>query len=54
MKPKDEYLYYIQKFLDLSQNIKEEQLKKDIIYAFFNTNRSLCELANFDIESLKN
>lgn len=53
LEEKGEYLYYIQKFLDLTDNIKDEQLKKDIIYTFFSATKALSVLAKFDIEALK-
>jgi hypothetical protein len=53
VEEKGEYLYYIQKFLDLTDNIDDEQLRKDIIYSFFSATKALSVLAKFDIENLK-
>ena len=34
MKPKEEQLFYMQKILDLAENIKDERLRMDIINTF--------------------
>ena len=50
---KREYLYNVQKFLDLIENIKDDELKNDIRNSYFSSIRALCEIANFDIDSLR-
>lgn len=52
MKPKDEYLFYMQKFFDLTENIKDEELRQNIITTVLKTTESLSVIANFDLNSL--
>ncbi len=52
MKPKDEYLFYMQKFFDLTENIKDEELKQNIITTVLKITESLSVIANFDLNSL--
>ena len=52
MKPKDEYLFYMQKFFDLTENIKDEELKQNIITTVLKITESLSVSANFDLNSL--
>lgn len=52
MKPKDEYLFYIQKFFDLTENIKDEELRQNIITTVLKITESLSVIANFDLNSL--
>lgn len=49
---KDEYLFYLQKFLDISENIKDEQLKKEIVSLMLKCNNALIELIIQDIENM--
>lgn len=48
----DEYLYYLQKFLDIAENIKNEDLKKDIIKAMLKCDEILTKLAEQQIEKM--
>lgn len=50
---KKEYLYNVQKFLDLIENIKDDELKNDIRNSYFSSIRALCDISNFDMDSLK-
>lgn len=52
MKPKDEYIFYMQKFFDLTENIKDEELKQNIITTVLKITESLSVIANFDLNSL--
>ena len=54
MNKNNNYLDNVQKFLDYTDNIDDEELKEGIRYAFFATIRSICEIANFDIQKLGN
>ena len=52
MKPKEEYLFYMQKILDLAENIKDERLKKDIVNAFLSYKKSISKLSEQDFKEL--
>ena len=52
MKPKEEYLFYMQKFFDLTENIKDEELKQNLITTVLKITESLSIIANFDLDSL--
>ncbi len=45
------YLFETQKFLDLVDNIENEQLRKEIIYQFIQCDRVLTQLAEKMIEN---
>lgn len=44
------YLFEMQKFLDLIDNIADEKLKKEILYQFTRYDRTITELADEMIE----
>lgn len=52
MKPKEEYLFYMQKILDLAENIKDERLRRDIINAFLSFKKSIKDLSEQDFKEL--
>lgn len=52
MKPKDEYLFYMQKILDLTENIQDERLRQDIINAFLSFKNSIQKLSEQDFKDL--
>lgn len=39
------YLFELQKFLDLADNIADEKLKKDILYQFTQYDKTITEIA---------
>lgn len=45
------YLFEIQKFLDLTDNIADEKLKKEILYQFTRYDKTITEMAE---EMIKN
>lgn len=52
-KEKDkEYLRFIQKFLDLSDNIENEELKEEVIRAMLMCDERLTQLAELELENL--
>ena len=52
-KEKDkEYLRFIQKFLDLSDNIENEELKEEVIRAMLMCDERLTQLAELEVENL--
>ena len=52
-KEKDkEYLKFIQKFLDLSDNIENEELKEEVIRAMLMCDERLTQLAELEFENL--
>lgn len=52
-KEKDEkYLKYLQEFLDLSENIKDEELRKNIIMAMLKCDHRLTKLAECKIKMM--
>ena len=52
-KEKDkEYLRFIQKFLDLSDNIENEELKEVLIRAMLMCDERLTQLAELEFENL--
>ena len=52
-KEKDkEYLRFIQKFLDLSDNIENEELKEEVIRAMLMCDERLTQLAELEFEKL--
>lgn len=52
-KEKDkEYLRFIQKFLDLSDNIENEELKEEVIRAMLMCDERLTKLAELEFENL--
>lgn len=52
-KEKDkEYLRFIQKFLDLSDNIENKELKDDVIRAMLMCDERLTQLAELEFENL--
>lgn len=53
MNKKEEYLFNTQKFLDLIENIEDSLLRENIRNAYFSSIRALCDIANFNIDSLK-
>lgn len=53
MNSKEDYLYSVQKFLDLIENIQDDKLKDEIRNSYFSSVRALCDMANFDVDSLK-
>lgn len=52
MEVKEEYLFYMQKILDLAENIKDERLRKDIINAFLSFTKSIENLSEQDFKEL--
>lgn len=46
------YLQYIQKFLDVTENIKNEDLRLQVINAMLHCDERLTELAEIEIEKL--
>lgn len=52
MDNKEEYLFNVQKFLDLIENINEIKLKDDIRNAYFSSLRAICNIAKFNMDSL--
>ena len=52
MNKKDKYLFYVQKFLDLIENIEDVELREDVRNSFFSSIRAICDIAEFDINSL--
>lgn len=53
LNKKEEYLFNTQKFLDLIENIEDSLLRENIRNAYFSSIRALCDIANFNIDSLK-
>lgn len=52
-KQKDEkYLFYLQKFLDISENIDDETLKKSLIGAMLRCDDRLTKLAECEMENM--
>lgn len=52
-KEKDkEYLKFIQKFLDLSDNIENKELKDEVIRAMLMCDERLTQLAELEFENL--
>ena len=52
-KEKDkEYLKFIQKFLDLSDNIENKELKEEVIRAMLMCDERLTQLAELEFENL--
>ena len=52
-KEKDkEYLRFIQKFLDLSDNIENKELKDEVIRAMLMCDERLTQLAELELENL--
>ena len=52
-KEKDkEYLRFIQKFLDLSDNIENKELKDEVIKAMLMCDERLTQLAELELENL--
>jgi len=52
-KEKDkEYLKFIQKFLDLSDNIENKELKDEVIRAMLMCDERLTQLAELELENL--
>lgn len=52
-KEKDkEYLRFIQKFLDLSDNIENKELKEEVIRAMLMCDERLTQLAELEFENL--
>lgn len=52
-KQKDEkYLFYLQKFLDLSENIENEALKKSIIGTMLRCDDRLTKLAEYEMKNM--
>ena len=52
-KEKDkEYLRFIQKFLDLSDNIENKELKDEVIRAMLMCDERLTQLAELEFENL--
>lgn len=52
-KEKDkEYLRFIQKFLDLSDNIENKELKDEVIKAMLMCDERLTQLAELEFENL--
>lgn len=52
-KQKDEkYLFYLQKFLDISENINDETLKMSVIGAMLKCDEKLTKLAEYEIENM--
>ena len=52
LNKKDKYLFYVQKFLDLIENIEDVELRDDVRNSFFSSIRAICDIAEFDINSL--
>ncbi|MBQ3408992.1 MAG: hypothetical protein IJH12_07315 [Clostridia bacterium] len=52
MDKKKQYLYNVQKFLDLIENIDGEDLKNEIRMSFFSSLNAACQIANFNIDKL--
>lgn len=48
---KNDYLYSVQRFLDLIDNVEDIDLKNDIRNAYFSSLRAICKVANFDLDS---
>ena len=48
------YLDNVQKFLDYTDNIQDEELREKIRNSFFASIRSICEITNFDIQKIGN
>lgn len=46
------YLYYLQKFLDMCDNIQDECLKKDIIKAMLQCDETLTEIAEQEFQNM--
>ena len=52
MNKKDKYLFNVQKFLDLIENIEDVELRDDIRNSFFSSIRSICDIAEYDLDLL--
>ncbi len=48
------YLFELQKFLDLTENIKDEELKKEIVIQMLKCDKRVTQLAEKKFEELKN
>ena len=48
------YLFELQKFLDLTDNIKDEELKKEIVIQMLKCDKRVTQLAEKKFEELKN
>lgn len=46
------YLYYLQKFLDTCDNIQDEDLRKDIIKAMLQCDKTLTEIAEQEFQNM--
>ena len=53
MNKKQTYLFKVQKFLDLTENIEDIELKGEIRNSFFSALRAICDVADFNIDSLR-
>ncbi len=52
-KQKDEkYLFYLQKFLDISENINDETLKMSVIGAMLKCDERLTKLAEYEMKNM--
>lgn len=47
-----EYLFYMQKFLDITENINDEILQKEIIGTMLKCDERLTKLADIEIKKL--
>ena len=54
MNKTKKYLDNVQKFLDYTDNIQDEELREKIRNSFFASIRSICEITNFDIQKIGN
>ena len=52
MNNREKYLFNVQNFLDLIENIEDNKLKEDIRNSYFSSIIALSDIADFDIESL--
>lgn len=46
------YLYYVQKFLDMCDNIQDEGLRKNIIKAMFQCDETLTEIVEQEFQNM--
>lgn len=49
---KEEYLYYLQKFLDISENIQDQDLRENLVSSMLKCNNALMQLRIKEIQNM--
>lgn len=52
LKDKKEYFDRVQKFLDFVDNVKDDELKKNILKSYFSSIGALCKIAGLNYDEL--